>query len=162
MTNQNDVVWTKFPIPVRADSGNSGNSGASEEDPVRSPDQAIKPETVSKELVPTGVTGVQDDAASRLAASQARLKAALIPPDIIRYDRPSLLKVIAHAWYGEWGPKTGPWRVAGKIDAVLMGIPLVVLGYSIAWLGERPSRRFSAILLLSSIAWAFSLWWWAG
>lgn len=159
-TDQNDVVWTPIQIPVRADSGNSGNSGASEEGPVQSPEQAIKPETASKALVPTGVTGVEDDTRTRLATAQARLRASFIPPDIIHKDRPSLLKVIAHAWYGEWGPKTGPWRLAGKIDAVLLGIPLVVLGYSIAWFGERFQRRVCAIVMLSAIAWAFSLWWW--
>jgi hypothetical protein len=123
-------------------------------------DQGIKAETAPETLAPTGVTGVENDTSVRLATAKARLRASFVPPDIIHKDRPSLLKVIAHAWYGEWGPKTGPWRVAGKIDAVLMGIPLVVLGYSIAWVGERFQRRACAIILLSAIAWAFSLWWW--
>jgi hypothetical protein len=160
MTVQNDVVWSKIQMPVQADSGNSGNSGASEEDPVPSPEQAIKPETAPKTSAPTGVTGVEETAADRLATSKVRLRATWTPPDIYRLNRPSLLQVIAYAWEGEWGPKTGPWRLAGKIDAILFGIPLVALFYSLAWIAERPSRRFCAALLLSAVAWWLNGIWW--
>jgi MFS superfamily sulfate permease-like transporter len=68
--------------------------------------------------------------------------------------------VIAHAWYGDWGPKTGPWRLAGRIDAVLFGVPLVALFYSLAWIAERFSRRLCAIILYSAVAWWLNWIWW--
>jgi hypothetical protein len=160
MTVQNDVEWTKIEIPRQANSGNSGNSGAPEEGHPECPEQAIKAETPSKDLVPTGVTGVPETATDRLAASKARLRATWIPPDIWSQNRPSLLQVIAHAWYGDWGPKTGPWRLAGRIDAVLFGVPLVALFYSLAWIAERFSRRLCAIILYSAVAWWLNWIWW--
>lgn len=160
MIDPNEIEWKPMVIPARADSGNSGNSGASGGEAVQSPELAIKPESDAEDPGPTGVTGVESPTRDRLETSLRRLKDAWTPPDIVRHNRPSLQQVIAHAWAGDWGPKEGFWRTAGKIDAVLISIPLVAFFYYCAWVVERPQRRLCAIVLLSVIAWAFSLWWW--
>lgn len=74
------------------------------------------------------------------------------PPDIYRQDQPSLRKVIEYGWRGPWGPDVGPWRTAGKVYQVILGIPGVALCYGIAWLFARGSRLTAALIL------AVSLW----
>lgn len=144
-----------MPIQV-----NSTTPGVENKDPLKVADLAIKAETVSATASTPGVESPEETTADRLATAKRRLRATWIPPDIWSQNRPSLLQVIAHAWYGEWGPKTGFWRVAGRLDAVLFGVPGVTILYYVAWIWERPARRLCAILLFSAVAWWLNWTWW--
>jgi hypothetical protein len=157
MNDRKDVEWSKIEMPTPV---TPVTPVGEEEAPSVIADQAIKPETASA----TPVTPVEetqgDDVRTLLARAQSRMRRTWIPPDIVRHNRPSLLRVIAYAWRGDWGPKKGAWRTAGKIYSALLGIEIVAFGYMIAWIGERPARLFAGGLLgvaivgtLKSLGW---------
>jgi len=157
MTIPNDVSWSKIQMPTPV---TPVTPVEREEAPRVIADQAIKPETVPATPVTPVEEVPEDGMRARLALAQARLRRTWIPPDIVRHNRPSLLRVIAYAWRGDWGPKKGAWRAAGKIYSVLLGIELVALGYTIAWIGERPARLFAGGLLGVAVLWTLnSLGW---
>lgn len=157
MTVQNDVVWTKVEIPAKP---NSTTPGVEEEAPLRVADLAIKPEKAPAGLSTPGVADPEEDMAARLELALKRVKRTYTPPDIVRLNRPSLLRVIAYTWRGDWGPKTGVWRTLGQLDAIFLAIPGVAFFYSCAWVWERPARRFAASLLTGAIVWLLkSLGW---
>ena len=157
MTDPNEIKWTKIQMPTPV---TPVTPVERKEAPPVIADQAIKPQTVPATPV-TPVEEVQEDGMrARLALAKARLRRTWIPPDIVRHNRPSLLRVIAYAWRGDWGPKKGAWRTAGKIYSVLLGVELVALGYTISWIGERPARLFAGGLLGVAIVWTLnSLGW---
>jgi hypothetical protein len=157
MTDPNEVVWTKIQMPTPV---TPVTPDGEKEDPSVIADQAIKPEEVPATPVTPVEEDSQGDVASLLERAQARMKRTWIPPDIVRHNRPSLLRVIAYAWRGDWGPQKGAWRRAGQAYAVLFGIPFVTLGYSIAWIGERFARLLAGTLLAVAIIWTLnSLGW---
>jgi hypothetical protein len=80
------------------------------------------------------------------------VREAFTPPDIWSQERPSLSQIWAYATHGEWTNKTGLPRRAGKLDAILIAVPLVALAYTIAWIAERPSRRIATVVLLVLLA----------
>lgn len=105
----------------------------------------------------TPETTVQDEAKNavqeELSITLNRWRRTFTPPDVVRNDRPSLLKVIAYAASGDWGPKTGLARTLGQLDAWLIGIPGVAVGYYVIWLWERPARRYTAFSLVTTVLW---------
>jgi len=157
MTDLNDVEWTKIEIPTPV---TPVTPVEREEAPLVIADQAIKPEKAPATPV-TPVEGTQESGmAARLALAQARLRRTWIPPDIVRHNRPSLLRVIAYAWRGDWGPEKGLWRLAGQLDAIFLAVPGVAILYGAAWAWERPARRFAAALLGGAVVWTLkSLGW---
>jgi hypothetical protein len=157
MNDRNDVEWSKIQIPTPV---TPVTPVEPEEAPSVIADQAIKPETASA----TPVTPVEetqgDDVRTLLARAQSRMRRTWIPPDIVRHNRPSLLRVIAYAMRGDWGPKKGAWRRAGQLDAIFLAVPGVAILYSAAWVWERPSRRIAAGLLGVAVVWTLkSLGW---
>lgn len=150
MTALNDVVWTEVEIPAKA---TPDTIESQEDSPPRSPEQGIKPEKASE--TPETPVGTDPEESMAVALEQAvdRLKRTFIPPDIVRLNRPSLLRVIAYAWAGDWGPKTGIWRTLGQLDAIFISVPLVAFFYSCAWIAERFMRRVAAALLITAAVW---------
>ncbi|MBO0872106.1 MAG: hypothetical protein J2P19_01810 [Pseudonocardia sp.] len=70
----------------------------------------------------------------------------LVPPDIVRLDRPSLQRQAYYAWYGEQCPEVGPARFLSKVYAVFVSLPAKALAYWFEWICEAPARLVLAYL----------------
>lgn len=71
------------------------------------------------------------------------------PPEIWSTDRPSLSKQLAYARKGLWGPAKGWHRKAAIAAFWGVSFPTSVAAYAIEWIGERPARWVTALVLLS-------------
>ena len=71
------------------------------------------------------------------------------PPEIWSEDRPSLSKQLAYAREGLWGPKKGWHRTAAQVAFWGVSFPTSAAAYAIEWVGERPSRWITALVLIS-------------
>ncbi|MGW8527027.1 hypothetical protein [Nocardiopsis sp. NPDC055824] len=74
---------------------------------------------------------------------------SFVPPEIWSQDRPSLSKQFAYAREGAWGPQQG-WARKGAIAAFFaVSLPTSAAAYALEWIGERPSRWLTFLVLLS-------------
>ncbi len=76
-------------------------------------------------------------------------RAEFLPPQIWSEDRPSLKKQYTYAREGAWGPKKGWARKAALACFWAVSFPTSIAAYSIEWVGERPTRWITALVLLS-------------
>lgn len=83
------------------------------------------------------------------AAARAWTTTAFCPPDIWANDLPSLSRLWAYASRGEWTTATGTPRLAGRVYALLVAVPVTGLLYALAWLVERPARLIVALTVLA-------------
>ncbi|MEU4286351.1 hypothetical protein [Nocardiopsis dassonvillei] len=74
---------------------------------------------------------------------------SFVPPEIWSQDRPSLSKQYAYARDGAWGPKEGWARKAAIVAFWGVSLPTSAAAYGLEWIGERPSRWITALVLLS-------------
>lgn len=72
-----------------------------------------------------------------------------VPPEIWNEDRPSLKKQLAYAREGLWGPKAGWHRTVAQSTFWAVSFPTSVAAYAIEWVGERPARWITALVLIS-------------
>lgn len=68
------------------------------------------------------------------------------PPEIWSTPRPPLSAIWAYARKAPWTTSEGPLRKAGQIEAVVLVMPVIAIGYYLLWLWERPSRRYFALI----------------
>lgn len=77
------------------------------------------------------------------------VKESFTPPQIWEEDRPSLKKQYTYAAQGAWGPEQG-WARRAQICAFwAVSLPTSAAAYAIEWIGERPARWITALVLLS-------------
>lgn len=74
---------------------------------------------------------------------------SFVPPEIWSTDRPSLSKQLRYAREGLWGPKKGWHRTAALLVFWGVSFPTSAAAYAIEWVGERPSRWITALVLIS-------------
>jgi hypothetical protein len=80
----------------------------------------------------------------------ARLVAWARPPDVWVMDRPSLVKQLNYARWGEQHPETGVLR-ALSIAWCCLGLIPQAIAYYVAWAAERPGRLLSLYVLLAVV-----------
>lgn len=76
-------------------------------------------------------------------------KTSFVPPQIWNEDRPSLSKQFAYAREGAWGPTEGWARKAALVAFFAVSLPTSAAAYLLEWIGERPTRWITALVLLS-------------
>ncbi|WP_160050099.1 MULTISPECIES: hypothetical protein [unclassified Nocardiopsis] len=76
-------------------------------------------------------------------------KDSFVPPEIWNTDRPSLSKQFAYAREGAWGPEQGWARKAALVAFFAVSLPTSIAAYALEWIGERPTRWITALVLLS-------------
>lgn len=150
-TNTPDTPDTPVPAQVSADTEVSGGT-SDPHTPAPAPPQAPAP---PKEPAPgpAEVAVVDDDTPVKVGPGWGeRLGAwardSFVPPEIWSQDRPSLQKQLAYARTGEWGPDQGWIRTAGLIAFWAVSLPTSVAAYALEWVGERPSRWVTAVVLI--------------
>ncbi|MBE2998716.1 hypothetical protein IDM40_08375 [Nocardiopsis sp. HNM0947] len=79
------------------------------------------------------------------------VKESFTPPEIWSEDRPSLRKQLDYARQGAWGPEEGWPRYLALAAFWGVSFPTSVAAYALEWVGERPSRWITAIVLASLI-----------
>lgn len=77
------------------------------------------------------------------------LRESFVPPEIWSEDRPSLDKQFTYAREGAWGPAQGWRRKAALVAFFAVSLPTSVAAYGLEWIGERPTRWITALVLLS-------------
>lgn len=75
--------------------------------------------------------------------------ARLNVPHLVTEDRPSLLRIWRYARYSEQLPPSGPARIASVAYLYAVALPIITVGYTAAWIVERPARAGIAAAVLT-------------
>lgn len=133
-------------VPAQAsDQGRAPVATTAPPAPERSPEPSAAAETdpAETEEAPVKVGPGLGERLGRWA------RESFLPPEIWSTDRPSLSKQLHYAREGLWGPKKGWHRTAAQVVFWAVSFPTSVAAYAIEWIGERPSRWITALVLIS-------------
>ncbi len=144
-----DTPDTPVPAQVSASVGVSGGTSAPDT-PKPAPQRA--PQTPAATSRTSAEVAVVDDDTAPVKVGpgiKGWLKESFTPPEIWSEDRPSLSKQSTYAREGAWGPAKGWRRKAGLVAFFAVSLPTSIAAYGLEWIGERPTRWITALVVLS-------------
>lgn len=143
------------PVPAQVSAGlgvSGGTSGSDTPTPVGPKADSVPPKPESEAATVAVVE--TDQAPVKVGPGLGErlggwAKESFVPPQIWNEDRPSLSKQFAYAREGAWGPTEGWARTAALVAFFAVSLPTSGAAYLLEWIGERPSRWITALVLLS-------------